>query len=496
MDLAPGTILASRYRVSKRVGHGATGTVYRGHDTLVGEKVTLKVLGDEIAARPDRIRRWVRLARRVTHPNVCRIHDYVEDGSRRVLVMEHVKGCDLRRLLRRRGPLPRELACEIAIQAAQGLAAIHAAGMVHRDLTPRNVLYDATGRVKITDFRFAACLRSGGRRFVGKAEYVSPEQARREPVDAGSDLYALGALLFEMLTGAPPFRGATRQLTLLAHQYQPPPLAEQRAWRIPSRLLPVLEKVLRKRPQDRYPSAERLADALRAARSAGDAVALDPGPVPWALAGDADAWMGGTRRRAALGVAVTAAVVLAASAAWLWMRSRALDTAGARPVAQVTTPSPVETPALVEAARPAPAEPAAPPPREARPRRPQGPAATLAPAIEVATVREEAITPIPGEPAAEEDETEPASAISPEAPGRLQIGVRPWAAVTIDGRQLGETPLPPLALAPGVYTARLDHPGYQPLLRTVTVHSGETVQLQVDLGTDAVRRRDAAQRRE
>jgi len=531
MDLATGTILASRYRALKVVGCGATGTVYRAQDLLLGGTVALKVLHDEVAARPERvrrIRRLVRRARRVSHPNVCRIHEYVEDGPARFVTMELVEGSDLERLLRQRGPLAPDLAVDVALQVAEGLAAIHASGIAHRGLTLRNVLRDERGRVKVTGFRSARRLEARAAPAVpaaGASEYVSPEQARGDRVDHRSDVYGLGILLFEMLTGSPPFRGATPSVTLFQHMYDPPPLGGEAARRVPLPVFPILEKALAKKREDRYQSAAEMAAALRAVRESGEVAALEPGALPWPLAGDtadAPSPRPGKRFRRPLVLAGAAALLATAAGTWLATGTRPLappppsglvsgqsDAEEPRPSDERATPSP-ETTSLADAAstakpRPeAPDRPSADPPGTSPQRKDQtrtqltapgashpapapGGSVPAGPALERVDVADPPIVPAILEPAVETAPREEAAG-SAENPGRLQIGVRPWAMITIDGRPVGETPIAPLSLAPGVYTARLEHPEYRPLLRKVTVRPGETVRLKVDFGLDGIPR--------
>ena len=503
MTLARGVLLASRYRVQKVLGHGSTGTVYRAHDVLLDQPVAVKVLREASAARRGRIRSFrgeVGLSRRIAHPNVCRVHEYVEDEGARFLVRELVDGRDLRAVLRRRGPLPPELACEIALELAHGLSAIHAAGLVHRRLTSRHVLCDATPRVRIAGLRRA---RKAGpssrspRAAHGRAEYMSPEEARGQRVDARSDLYSLGVLLYEMITGAPPFRGATPVLTRLQQVHEPPALSGPRAARIPLRLVAFLSKSLAKAPEERFGSATEMASALRAA--ARPAVPMEMDALPWAIHEELldDPFVPRLGRAAQTGLALTALAATVWAGGWLAMRTRE-----PHPSATVVTqPASPFVPAAIESPPPATveiADPPQPPPTVATP-----PVARPAAARPVRAARLEPrrLGPPPGEvpvvPAVletsrlVEDATVPEmaeAAAADDSPGRLQIGVRPWAVVRIDDRRVGETPLAPLVLPPGTYTARFEHPDYQPLMRKVTVRPAETVRLQVDLGLDGIAR--------
>ncbi len=521
MAVAPGVLLASRYRVQKIVGRGATGTVYQAHDVLLDQPVALKILNDDAARRGSlrSFRGEVGLSRRVSHPNVCRVHEYVEHESARFLVRELVQGRDLRALLRKRGPLAPELACDIALELARGLGAIHAAGLVHRRLSARHVLCDATPRVRIAGLRRARRLGTAPRkrrRPQGPVEYMSPEEARGQEVDGRSDLYSLGVLLFEMITGAPPFHGATPVLTRLQQIHEPPPLRGPRATRVPLRLVAFLEKALAKDPADRFGSAEELADALRTA--ARPVVPMEVGALPWAMPEDLldEPLVRPLLSRSALrAVTAFAATGLVVAGTWWVARPRALppsrQTAAVARPASPFVPAAIESPPAdafellpltVEESVPPPAPPQAPVPSPAAPTSRAGapPRRASAPVrpVRLEPARSAALPPLESvAPAMMETSRVVEEPVAPEvvevvpqndAPGRLQIGVRPWAVVQVDGRSLGETPLAPLDLSPGVYTARIEHPDFQPLVRRVTVQAGETVRLQVDLAQDGVAR--------
>ena len=267
-----GAVIASRYEVRSPIGRGGMGEVYRAYDRVLEEEVALKVLRAEDAGAEDWARRFrseIRLARKVTHANVCRIHDYGEEGSLRWLSMELVLGENLKQVLARRGALPPGEAYEVAIQAAEGLTAIHAAGIVHRDLKTLNLMVDGAGKVRVMDFGIAKPAAEGATDggvtgyVLGSPEYMSPEQARGRPVDPRSDLYSLGIVIYELFTGAVPFRADTPVSTLLLHLETDPPLDHPA---LPPALRPVLERCLAKDPAARFGSARELVDSLEAAR--------------------------------------------------------------------------------------------------------------------------------------------------------------------------------------------------------------------------------------
>jgi serine/threonine protein kinase len=268
-------VIAGRYEVLKPLGRGGMGTVYKAHDRMLDETVAIKVLRSEFANTPEmaqRFRHEIKLARKVTHRNVCRIHEYGEERDLRYISMEFVEGADLKQVMRERGgTLVADEALELAVQMAEGLQAIHDVGIVHRDMKTANVMRDARGLVRLMDFGIAkigggkasdaAALTCTGQ-IMGTPEFMSPEQCLGETLDHRSDLYALGIVLYELLTGALPFRGDTAVATLFKHIQDPVPLENVL---IPA-AVPVLHQALAKNRADRYPSAADMAEALHRAR--------------------------------------------------------------------------------------------------------------------------------------------------------------------------------------------------------------------------------------
>jgi len=276
---ATGSLIAGRYEVLRPLGKGGMGMVYQAHDRMLDETVAIKVLRSEFVDTPEmgqRFRSEIKLARRVSHRNVCRIHEYGEDPSGlRYISMEYVEGADLRELARERGGfLPAEEAYDLAAQAADGLQAIHEVGIIHRDLKTTNIMRDSRGVVRLMDFGIAkvetdhatsAGLTTAGQ-VMGTPEYMSPEQCTGAKLDARSDVYALGIVIYEMFTGTVPFRGDTPVATLFRHMQDPVPFASGPAARIPRPAVPVLARALAKERADRYQSAAELAEALRRAQ--------------------------------------------------------------------------------------------------------------------------------------------------------------------------------------------------------------------------------------
>src|SRR5262245_2201850 len=274
-----GSVIASRYEILETIGKGGMGMVYKAHDQTLDEPVALKVLRPEMANSADIARRFraeIKLARKVRHRNVCGIHEYGEDGDLRFITMEFIEGVDLRNILETKGaPMPQE-AFEISIQLAEGLQAIHEAGIIHRDLKTPNIMRDSKGYVRLMDFGIAKQAGEGSMSgatmmgmIVGTPEYMSPEQARGEKVDFRSDIYALGIVIFEIFTGTLPFRGETPIATIFKHLQEPPPLEGRvAAAMLPPPLVPVLKSALAKEANGRYQTAADMAEALKEARTA------------------------------------------------------------------------------------------------------------------------------------------------------------------------------------------------------------------------------------
>jgi len=257
------------------------GVVYRATQLGLGRPVALKLLAADRAADPEfraRFQREWQMAARIDHPNIIPVYAAGEDDGTLYLVLRYVDGIDLHRLLRRDGPLPPLRAASIVAQVAAALDAAHAAGLVHRDVKPGNVLLDsgppsAAGgdgdHVYLSDFGLTRV--AGGAvsdltqtgRWIGTVDYASPEQLESRPTDARSDVYALGCVLYAALTGGPPFPRGTVPATLLAHLHDPPP--KPSAAGVPAAFDRVIARALAKAPEDRYPSAGDLGRAALAA---------------------------------------------------------------------------------------------------------------------------------------------------------------------------------------------------------------------------------------
>src|SRR5690349_11287925 len=273
--LAPGAELMGRFRVVQRIGGGGFGTVYLVEDLVVNEQLVLKILSPQLSLDPNMIRRFVqelKLTRRISHPNVIRIYDLVDLEGAHAISMEFFAGADLGAMLREHGPLSPSRAMHIAEQTLEGLAAAHAAGILHRDIKPANLLVGEGDLVKIVDFGLASMGHSPHSRLtqsgilVGTPEYISPEQITGGDIDTRCDLYSLGVVLYEAMSGQQPFSGANAVNVLFQHlEATVPPLSSVAAG-IPPAVNDVVMKAMSRMVGDRPASAQAMLEMVRAAR--------------------------------------------------------------------------------------------------------------------------------------------------------------------------------------------------------------------------------------
>jgi serine/threonine-protein kinase len=307
----PGTLLGGRYRIVGRLGRGGMGEVFRADDLKLGQPVALKFLPPEVDRDPARLTQLhteVRMARQVSHPNVCRVYDIDEVDGHTFLSMEYVDGEDLASLLKRVGRFPEERGLEIARQICAGLAAAHERGVVHRDFKPANVMIDGTGKVRITDFGLAGL--SGETIRAGTPAYMAPEQLAGGEVTAQSDIYALGLVLYELFTGQRALEG--RNLAELIHKREqagivpPSVIVRDLSPEIEQAILKCLRPDVAGRPSSALAVAAILpgGDPLAAALAAGET----PSPEMVAAAGGTEV----LSARAAFGMAAWIAVSLVA----------------------------------------------------------------------------------------------------------------------------------------------------------------------------------------
>jgi Tol biopolymer transport system component/serine/threonine protein kinase len=269
----------AHYEILSHLGSGGMGEVYLAEDKRLGRKVALKILPDSLAASLDRLRRFgqeARAASALNHPHILTIYETGQSGERHYIAAEYVEGDTLRQRLAR-GPLGTTEALELSVQLASALAAAHAAGIVHRDIKPENIMLRADGLVKILDFGIAKLVRQtpepgdAARRLVqtdaglvvGTSKYMSPEQARGREVDARTDIWSLGVVLYESLTGRAPFEGETASDVIAAVLEREPAPLVRRAGRVPETLEWIVTKALTKEREDRYQTARELLTDLR-----------------------------------------------------------------------------------------------------------------------------------------------------------------------------------------------------------------------------------------
>ena len=276
-ELQPGTVLANRYEILNVLGTGGMGSVYKAKDLELDRLVALKVIRPELArnaAIVDRFKQELRLSHKVTHRNVVRLYDLSEDAGMRFVTMELVAGRDLRSILEERGKLPPDEAVDIFQQICLALEAAHGVGILHRDLKPQNVMREDAGRVVVMDFGLARMIDSNDGMtmtgaLVGTVDYMSPEQALGKDLDQRSDIFALGLIGYEMLTGSMPFRAESMVASLLKRTQQRAVPMSDIDRNIPGALSNIIAKCLEKDPAHRYQKTEDLEADIRSWKATG-----------------------------------------------------------------------------------------------------------------------------------------------------------------------------------------------------------------------------------
>jgi len=266
-----GEKIAGRYEVEELVGHGGMSSVYKAHDALLERHVALKILHEQYTSDGDFVERFKREARSVAqlqHPNIVTVIDRGEENQRQYIVFEYIEGENLKEHVVRKGRLEVREALEVAIEVAHGLAFAHQHGIVHRDVKPQNVLMNGDGHVKVTDFGIARRIEVDGMTQtgtgLGTSNYIAPEQATGQRVDAHSDVYALGAVLYELLAGDVPFPGESFVAVAMKHVHEPPPNLLEVRRDVPPRVAAAVDRALAKVPQERFPTMDAFASELDA----------------------------------------------------------------------------------------------------------------------------------------------------------------------------------------------------------------------------------------
>ncbi len=267
-------LFAGRYEVIEEVGRGGMGRVYKVFDQKIKETVALKLINPEIGLNEkaiERFRNELRFARKISHRHVCRLYDLGETGFTHFITMEYVEGEDLKRFIKKSGQLTPAKAVSIARQVCEGLAEAHRLGVIHRDLKPQNIMIDRDGNARIMDFGIARFLEGDGVTasgvMMGTPEYTSPEQNELREVDKRADIYSLGVILFEMVTGRVPFEGETPLSIAMKHKSETPRNPRELNPHVSAALADVIIRCLEKDRKKRYQSADGPAGGSNANRA-------------------------------------------------------------------------------------------------------------------------------------------------------------------------------------------------------------------------------------
>jgi serine/threonine-protein kinase len=265
-----GQLFAARYEIQAVLGKGGMGIVYKAQDRDLDDVVAIKTLRSEaLSADPtllDRFKQEIRLARKITHPNILRTHDLGETNGLRYLSMEFVRGITLKQMVEQDQLIPTPVALRVAKQICAGLAAAHEVGVIHRDIKPQNIIIEPTGGLKVMDFGIARLTQERGMTatgtVIGTPDYMSPEQARGLNLDFRSDIYSTGVVLYELFTGTLPFEGDSPLAVVLKHVQEKPPSPQAKNPKIDPKIAAIILKCMQKDPDDRFQSVNQLYEAL------------------------------------------------------------------------------------------------------------------------------------------------------------------------------------------------------------------------------------------
>jgi serine/threonine protein kinase/predicted Zn-dependent protease len=268
-ELTTGSTFANRYQIIEELGKGGMGKVYKVHDTKIKEKIALKLIKPEIAKDKKTIERFsneLKFARKIRHKNICQMFDLGEDRGSHFITMEFVEGQDLKKLIRQSGQLAIGTTINIAKQVCDGLVEAHESGVIHRDLKPSNIMIDADGNARIMDFGIARSIEgksiTGAGVMIGTPDYMSPEQVDGKETDQRSDVYSLGVILYEMVTGRAPFEGDTALSIAVKHKTETPPDPRKYNEQISEELSQIIMRCLEKDKENRFQNAVELRKAI------------------------------------------------------------------------------------------------------------------------------------------------------------------------------------------------------------------------------------------
>jgi serine/threonine protein kinase len=549
-ELKPGMVLGGRYELTEFLGRGAFGIVYRAHDRDLDLDCALKLLSSQWTSESEQVRRFkaeIKIGRKIRHENVCQIYDFGEFQEIKFISMEFVDGQTLTARLQAGPPLGLAEGIDIVRQICAGLEAAHRVGVVHRDLKLDNVMIDRGGRVKVMDFGIARATDmtrlTSTDKILGTTLYMPPEQWRGEDVDARTDLYALGVMMYILFARRPPFQGENNVALFYQHLNQLPPPVLSLAPELPPELARLIEGCMAKDREGRPRSAAQLAEALAAVPLDAEQRAIRLASVlPTSPGRELDgssekqtlmqsfretqsvgrrAARGWSRR--AVGLAVILVALAGGVAGGVWISGPRGSRSGQGSSEEIPSPGPAEVvpprvpfpsstptaPPHAAPAGPSTTSPAAVPPASSpvgavlsvptfTPRvdvvsalgpelSPPAPSQRLTPTRRASPRR----SPTPQQQASETTPSRPTPAqLEPTAPptpavagsGFVKFRLDVWANVRVDGRDAGSTPMKPLELAPGQHRIVLENPETQARVeRTVEVRSGQTATVEASL---------------